>query len=129
MTFFSGIFMFIANALLPVLWMFFGNYHRNHIPKEISSNGAMYRVKGATKNKDTWVFAHNFWGDLSKKVGTALLVINAIPLVFIFAKSSTIVFSLNMILIAVNILVYLCSYHYMISKLKQVFDEHGNRRK
>ena len=128
MTIFIGVFMFLAISALPACWLYFANYHKNNIPKEISQDSGMYRVKGASKNQDTWVFAHNFWGSISKNLGTRLLILNVLVLAFAFTDNRTIVIVLNLILIAVNLLVYLGACRYLTTELKKVFDENGNRR-
>ena len=65
--------MFICNLLIPLIMRIGGYCMYKNPPKEI--NGLVgYRTTMSKKNKDTWVFAHNYCGRLWIKLGLILLI-------------------------------------------------------
>ncbi|MBE6023390.1 MAG: SdpI family protein [Cellulosilyticum sp.] len=57
------IFMLLMTLLIPISMIGFGYYFSKKAPKEIN-NVLGYRTSRSMKNKETWQFAHNYFGKL-----------------------------------------------------------------
>lgn len=62
------LFMTFCSLLLPLTFLWFGRLFIKHPPKEINSLYG-YRTSMSTKNRKTWIFAHNYCGKLWWKLG------------------------------------------------------------
>ena len=119
--------MFICNLLIPLIMLIGGYCMYKNPPKEI--NGLVgYRTTMSKKNKDTWVFAHNYCGRLWIKLGLILLISTIIvQLPFVHSGDNTIGI-LTFIVEAVQLVVLIGSIVPVEKALKHTFDENGARR-
>lgn len=67
------IFMFLMTLWMPLTMIGFGRYFQKKAPKEINAAFG-YRTKRSMKNRDTWTFAHNYFGKLWHICGSILLL-------------------------------------------------------
>ncbi|MCR3758709.1 SdpI family protein [Clostridium felsineum] len=121
--------MFIWNFIVPIIILLFGLIFRNHSPKNI--NGIYgYRTSMATKNKETWDFAHKCLSKLWIKIGTVMLIITAIYSYIVMVSTFNYKFKENMdvVLILIQTFVLIMSIIPVEKELKKNFDENGNRK-
>ena len=119
--------MFVCNLLMPLIMLIGGYCMYKNPPKEI--NGLVgYRTTMSKKNKDTWVFAHNYCGRLWIKLGLILLISTIIvQLPFVHSGDNTIGI-LTFIVEAVQLVVLIGSIVPVEKALKHTFNENGARR-
>ncbi|MBO4457042.1 MAG: SdpI family protein [Butyrivibrio sp.] len=79
------IFVLISELLCPGIMIFFGKKFMKKAPKHIN-NAFGYRTKRSMQNKDTWAFAHSYFGKIWYICGLALLPITIIPMFFMLGK-------------------------------------------
>lgn len=79
------IFMMIMDLLIPITMIGFGKYFSKKAPREIN-NTFGYRTSMSMKNKDTWNFAHHYFGKLWLKMGYVVLIISIISMLFLLKK-------------------------------------------
>ena len=116
--------MFICNLLMPFIMLVSGYWMYKNPPKEI--NGFLgYRTKMSKKNKDTWMFAHNYCGRLWMKSGIIMLF----PTIFVqlpFAHSGEDTIGIMTLIIeAVQLFVIFFSIVLVEKALRRTFDENG----
>ena len=61
-------FMLAMNLLFPAIMIISGGYFMKKAPKEINYIFG-YRTNMSMKNKDTWEFATNIWGNCGFALG------------------------------------------------------------
>lgn len=123
----SFITVFICNLLIPLIMVIGGYCMYRHPPKEI--NGLIgYRTAMSMKNKETWLFAHDYCGKLWLKTGLPLLAVTVLAqLPFIHANENTFGV-IATILIAVQLAAILVTIPIVEKALKRTFDENGIRK-
>lgn len=116
------IFMFICNAIIPVMMIVFGRVMWKHPPKNI--NGIYgYRTKRSMKNMDTWNFAHEYCGKLWWRAGWIMLIFSVIvPLPFSQSGENA-VGVLGMVLCLAQCAVLILSIIPTENALKRTFDK------
>ena len=67
------IFMLIVNLLIPIVMMGLGSRFVKTPPKTINFIYG-YRTSMSMKNKDTWIFAHNYIGELWRITGSIMFI-------------------------------------------------------
>lgn len=119
--------MFLCNLLIPLIMLIAGHCMCRHPPKKI--NGYVgYRSPMAKKNKDTWLFAHEYCGKLWEKLGAVLLLPSIIvQLPFVHANDDRIGI-LTAVLESVQIAVMLCSIVSVEKALMRTFDSNGVKK-
>ena len=79
------IFMFIMDLMIPAVMILCGKVFWQKPPQEI--NGMYgYRTSRSMKNKDTWLFAHLYFGKLWFWVGWILLVVSVIVMLMVVGQ-------------------------------------------
>lgn len=120
------VFMLIMNLLIPVTMIGFGKYFLKNAPKEI--NGIFgYRTTMSMKNKDTWLFAHNYFGKFWYIGGLILLPISVIIMVFVIGKTEDTVGIVGGILCIVQMIPLVAPILPTERALRRAFDKNGNR--
>lgn len=119
--------MFICNLLIPVVMIFAGYWMYRKPPREINAVIG-YRTKASRKNKDTWLFAHDYCGRLWLKLGIVVLVATIIVQIPFVHASEDAIGNMTLIVEAVQILTLLGSIVPVEKALKRTFDENGVRR-
>ncbi len=70
------VFLFLCDLLIPVIMILAGWCMEKHPPKKI--NGWIgYRTGRSMKNRQTWIFAHQYAGKLWRRWGLAMLLLSA----------------------------------------------------
>ena len=119
--------MFVCNLLMPLIMLIFGYCMYKNPPKEI--NGLVgYRTTMSKKNKDTWLFAHNYCGRLWIKLGLILLLPTILAQIPFVHSSDNTIGIVTLIIEAIQLAVLLGSIVPVEKALKRNFDENGNRR-
>ena len=121
------LFMLICNLLLPVCMSGFGRYFRNKAPGQINMLFG-YRTSRSTKNRDTWEFAHHYFGRLWYRLGLIMLPVTVAAMMPVFGKNIDFVGFYGSIVSLVQIVVMLVPIWFTESALKRTFDEDGKRR-
>jgi len=96
-------------------------------PKEINSVVG-YRTKMSKKNKDTWMFAHNYCGRLWLKLGIALFIPTVIVQIPFIHSSDNVIGIVTLIVETVQLVGLIGSIIPVEQALKRTFDENGVRR-
>lgn len=121
------ILVFICNLIIPIIMLLFGLKFKNHSPRDI--NGIYgYRTSMSMKNKETWEFAHQYCGRIWIKLGFIMLIISFAFSLIVFIFNSKVQGIINIIVITVQTLALIISIFPVEKKLKNNFDENGNRR-
>ncbi len=121
------IYMLIVNLILPITMIFLGRYYSRKAPKNINWVYG-YRTTMSTKNKDTWEFAHNFFGKLWYKFGIILLPITLVTMLCVIGKGEDTVGTIGGILCVVQLIVMIATIFPTEIALKKNFDKDGNKR-
>ena len=120
-------FMLIMNLLVPFTMIIFGRYFSKKAPKNI--NGLFgYRTSMSTKNKETWIFAHNYFGRIWFYRGSILLVISVVGMLFLIGKDKNIIGNYGLVLTVMQMLFLLSPIVPTEIALRKNFDEQGNRK-
>lgn len=111
---------------IPLIMIIFGGVFGKNAPKEINSVYG-YRTAMSIKNRDTWEFAHKFYGRVSLICGTVLLVASVVLLVLFLRRGAG--FGKAVLITAgVQFVVLLLSTFSTEIALKIKFDKDGNRK-
>lgn len=84
------IFMMIMNLLIPFAMIGFGAVFSKNAPKEINQIYG-YRTSMSMKSRETWEFAHRYFGKIWFLLGWILLPITVIAMLFVWGKDTDIV--------------------------------------
>lgn len=121
------IFMLIMDLLIPFTMIGFGKYFLKKAPNEINAVFG-YRTAMSMKNKETWIFAHNYCGKIWYICGFVLLPISIIAMILVFGKAENIVGSVGSVLCGIQLIPLIGSIIPTERALKNTFDKSGNRR-
>ncbi len=121
------IFMLIMDLLTPLLMWGFGVLSLKRAPKEINFVYG-YRTTMSMKNKDTWQFAHAYFGRLWSRIGLILLPVSIIPMLFVINRDTNTVSIVGGVVCAIQVVVLLVSIVPVEKALKRTFDKDGNRK-
>lgn len=87
-----------------------------------------YRTPRSVKSRDTWEFAHHYFGRLWYRLGLVLLPVTVAAMLPLLGKSIDTTGIYGSILSGVQIVIMLLPVWFTESALKRTFDEDGNRR-
>ena len=121
------IFMLAMNLLFPLIMIVMGRYFMKQSPKEINYIFG-YRTNMSMKNKDTWDFAHNYFGKLWFRLGWLLIPISVIPMLFVIGKGEDIIGTVGMVVMVIDLILLIAPIFPTERALKKVFDKDGNKR-
>lgn len=121
------IFMLIMELLIPFTMIGFGRYFSNQAPKEINSAFG-YRTKMSMKNRETWKFAHKYWGKVWYIGGLVLLPISIIAMLFVIGQSQDVIGNIGAIICVVQLIPLLGSVFLTEKALKKNFDGNGKKK-
>lgn len=122
------IFMLIIDLLIPVTMIGYGRSFWKKAPKEINAVYG-YRTSMSMKNRDTWVFAHNYFGKLWYIGGLILLPISVIPMICFIGRTENVVGTVGGVVCFVQMIPLTGVIIPTEIALKRHFDKNGNRRK
>ncbi|MDZ5253793.1 SdpI family protein [Clostridium sp. LIBA-8841] len=120
------IFMMIMDLLIPITMIGFGKYFSEKAPREIN-NTFGYRTSMSMKNKDTWDFAHHYFGKLWVKMGYVVLIISIIGMLFLLKKDENTIGLWGGVLCAVQLVFMILPIIFTEKALKKNFDKYGNK--
>ena len=121
------IFMLAMNLLFPLIMIVMGRYFMKKSPKEINYIFG-YRTNMSMKNKDTWDFAHKYFGKLWFRLGWLLIPISVIPMLFVIGKGEDIIGTVGMVVMVIDLILLIAPIFPTERALKKVFDKDGNKR-
>ena len=119
--------MLAFDMIIPLTMIGFGRYFIRSAPNKINYLFG-YRTAMSMKNKDTWVFAHNFCGRLWYRWGIMLLPITLLVMLFVINGTQDTVGTVGGILCLVQLLPLAGAIIPTEKALKKTFDESGSRR-
>ena len=121
------IFMLAMNLLFPLIMIVIGRYFMKKSPKEINYIFG-YRTNMSMKNKDTWDFAHNYFGKRWFRLGWLLIPISVIPMLFVIGKGEDIIGTVGMVVMVIDLILLIAPIFSTERALKKIFDKDGNKR-
>ncbi len=121
------LFMLIVVLLLPITMIYIGRQYTKHTPDHIS-NTSGYRTAMSMKNKDTWAFAHKYVGRLWQIGGWVLIVPSVIVMAVVMNREINVIGIAGGCVVAVQLLLSICSYIPTEIALKKTFDSAGIRK-
>lgn len=124
---FIYIMFFLTDLALPLIMLIAGFMLYKHPPKNIDSMVG-YRSTRAKKNKDTWLFAHNYCGKLWIKFGMVLLIFTAAGLIQFTKIIEGSIENVSMIVLAIQIIILIGTVIRVEKELENNFDEKGYRK-
>ena len=122
------IFMMTMDLLIPLTMIFYGNYFIKNVPKEINEVFG-YRTSMSMKNKDTWQFAHQYFGRIWLVVGAIMIVPSMVTMLFVIGQSVGVIGTFGGILCAIQLVFLVVSIFPTEKALKDNFDQYGKRKK
>ena len=121
------IFMLAMNLLFPLIMIVMGRYFMKKSPKEINYIFG-YRTNMCMKNKDTWNFAHKYFGKRWFRLGWLLIPISVIPMLFVIGKGEDIIGTVGMVVMVIDLILLIAPIFPTERALKKIFDKDGNKR-
>lgn len=121
------IFILAMNLLFPLIMIVMGRYFMKQSPKEINYIFG-YRTNMSMKNKDTWDFAHKYFGKLWFRLGWLLIPISVIPMLFVIGKGEDIIGTVGMVVMVIDLILLIAPIFPTERALKKIFDKDGNKR-
>jgi len=121
------IFMLVMNMLVPVTMIFFGKYFLTRAPREINMVFG-YRTNMSMKNKDTWEFAHKYFGRIWFVCGWVLLLLSVILMLFVMGQSEDTIGHAGGIINVVQLVFLMAPIIPTERALKKTFDKNGDRK-
>ena len=121
------IFMLAMNLLFPLIMIVMGRYFMKKSPKEINYIFG-YRTNMSMKNKDTWDFAHKYFGKHWFRLGWLLIPISVIPMLFVIGKGEDIIGTVGMVVMVIDLILLIAPIFPTERALKKIFDKDGNKR-
>ncbi|MBO5312766.1 MAG: SdpI family protein [Clostridia bacterium] len=104
-----------------------GRYFMKKSPKEINYIFG-YRTNMSMKNKDTWDFAHKYFGKRWFLLGWLLIPISVIPMLFVIGKGEDIIGTVGMVVMVIDLILLIAPIFPTERALKKIFDKDGNKR-
>ena len=121
------IFMLAMGLLFPVVMILFGTMFMKSAPKKINYIFG-YRTDMSTKNRDTWEFAHKYFGKLWFRLGLLLIPITVIPMLFVIGNTQNVVAAVGLIVSFVNTVTLIVPIFSTEKALNRTFDKDGKRK-
>ena len=122
------IFMLIMNLLIPFTMIGFGKFFISKAgPKEINMLFG-YRTSMSMKNKETWTFAHLYFGKLWWRIGWIMLPISAVLMILLIGKGISTVGLLGSLICMIQGVFLILPIIPTERALRKNFDIYGFRR-
>ena len=121
------IFMLAMGLLFPVVMILFGTMSMKSAPKKIYYIFG-YRTDMSMKNRETWEFAHKYFGKLWFRLGLLLIPITVIPMLFAIGNSENVVATVGLIVCFVNTVTLIVPIFFTEKALNKAFDKDGKRK-
>ena len=121
------IYMLIISLVIPLTMVIFGRHFMHHPPKDINSFYG-YRTSMSMKSRETWDFAHMYFGKLWFILGLVLLPLSLIPMFFLLGKSVEATGNFSLVIMGVQLVFLVVPIFPTERALKKNFDQFGFRR-
>ena len=121
------IFMLVMVLLFPAIMMVMGRYFMKRSPQEINCLFG-YRTTMSMKNKETWDFAHRYFGKQWFYLGLILVPVTVIPMLFVIGSSEETIGTVGCVLCMVALVILMLPILFTERALKKNFDNDGHRR-
>ena len=121
------IYMLIISLLIPLTMIVFGRHFMHNPPKEINGSYG-YRTSMSMKSRETWDFAHRYFGRLWFILGLMLLPLSAAAMLFLLGESVKAIGNSSLIIMAFQLLFLIIPIFPTERALKKNFDRFGFRR-
>lgn len=121
------IFMMVMCLLIPLCIIIFGAYFRKNAPKKINYTYG-YRTPMSVKSKETWEFAHRYFGNLWYKWGWISLIITIIVMLMSLGKDEE---SIGILVVIVTVFQSILMVGVILPTeiaLRKNFDDEGKRK-
>ena len=121
------IYMLCISLLMPVLMIILGARFRLHPPKSINAFFG-YRTRRSMMNRDTWAFAHRFFGRIWLILGLILLPVSVAYMCFFRGADADTVSHAATVLCIIQLVILIIPIFFTENSLRHHFDEEGNRK-
>lgn len=121
------VFMIIMDTIMPLTMIVFGKYFMHRTPREINRVYG-YRTAMSMKNITTWDFAHKHFGKIWYYLGTIILSLSVIAMLFCISKDYGTIETVGGIICGVQLALVFISIVPTEIALRKTFDKNGNRR-
>ncbi len=122
------VFMLVMDLLVPLTMIGFGRLFLTRAPKNINATFG-YRTTMSMKNRDTWDFAHKYCGKLWFWLGSVLLPLSVIPLLFVLGEEIAAIAEVGTVVCFVQLVPLVGSIIPTEIALKKTFDQNGKRKR
>ena len=119
--------MFLMDLLIPLLMIIYGYVYSQRAPKKINYFSG-YRTRRSMQNKETWNFAHRYFGRLSLVFGLVLMPLTIIAALTFRNTDVETVGIMGTLLMTGQIVFFIILIIPTEIALKKNFDKDGNRR-
>ena len=119
--------MFLMDLLIPLLMIIYGYVYSQRAPKKINYFSG-YRTRRSMQNKETWDFAHRYFGRLSLVFGLVLMPLTIIAALTFRNTDVETVGIMGTLLMTGQIVFLIILIILTEIALKKNFDKDGNRR-
>ena len=113
--------------VIPLTMMIFGRHFMHNPPKDINGSYG-YRTSMSMKSRETWDFAHRYFGRLWFILGLMLLPLSAAAMLFLLGESVKAIGNSSLIIMAFQLLFLIIPIFPTERALKKNFDQFGFRR-
>lgn len=124
--FWFWVFMMAVNLLLSATMIGFGRAFVKTPPKQVNDFFG-YRTAMSTKNKDTWVFAHRYFGRIWFVLGIVVAALVAVVFLILLGKSIDTVGNVGGVTAIVQCVFLVAPILPTERALRKTFDRWGNR--
>lgn len=121
------LFMLAVSLVIPLTMIIFGRHFMHSPPKEINGSYG-YRTSMSMKSRETWDFAHRYFGRLWFILGLILLPLSAAAMLFLLGESVKAIGNSSLIIMAFQLLFLIIPIFPTERALKKNFDRFGFRR-
>lgn len=121
------LFMLGVCLVIPLTMMIFGRHFMHNPPKEINGSYG-YRTSMSMKSRETWDFAHRYFGKLWFILGLILLPMSAAAMLFLLGESVKATGNFSLVIMGVQLVFLVVPIFPTERALKKNFDQFGFRR-
>ena len=119
--------MLVIDLLIPLTMIIFGRIFMRSAPKEINSTFG-YRTGRSMQNRDTWDFAHRYFGRIWFICGLIILPLSLIAMVFVLGQSERAVGYVGTAVCIAQLVPMALAIVTTEAALKKNFDTNGQRK-
>lgn len=121
------LFMMVMCLLIPISMIGFGKYFSKNAPNKINMFFG-YRTSMSMKSRETWEFAHRYFGKLWLKTGWIVLAFSVIPMLFVIGKDESTIETFGVIICCAQIIFLIVPIFPTEIALRKNFDKQGRRK-